>query len=81
MSALTLGSTDIHQPLTRASRLCLALFTWAQMPCMPAGSSTDIYHLTYPPVPNLIFTHASLQLQNSWKVKGLFHRQTFGLLV
>jgi hypothetical protein len=48
---------------------------------MPAGSSTDIYHLTYPPVPNLIFTHASLQLQNSWKVKGLFHRQTFGLLV
>lgn len=39
---------------------------------MSAGSSTGIH---------LLSTHASLQLQNFWKAKGLFHRQTSGLLV
>lgn len=52
-----------------------------QIPCMPPSSSTDIYHLTYTTVPNLVSTHASLQLQNFWKAKEQFHRQTSGLLV
>lgn len=64
--------------LTRAS--CLCPFTWAQM------NVTWLLHLRLPPdlsncAQSPVSTHAPLQLRNSWKAKGLFHRQTSGLLV
>lgn len=46
-------------------------------PWTPTSLSPQPHTCAQPPVS----TCASLQLRNSWKAKGLFHRQTSGLLV